>query len=534
MRTLFADETPPPSTSRTQRTASFKQWFAPLVEPAPYQVSRCIFLRLLGLVYLAAFVSLSLQLDGLIGSEGILPAQRLMDLAQEQLGGRMHLFPTLLWISASDAALHAMTAAGGILAILLLTGLAPAAMLAGLWALYLSLSLGGQVFFSFQWDTLLLETGFLAIWIAPLTVSPVKERYAIVRRPALWLLWWLLFRLMFESGFVKLASGDPAWSSFTALRYHFETQPLPTWIGWYAHHLPGAVLWVMTALLFLIELVVPFLIFTTRRLRHWACAALMVLQLVILLTGNYCFFNLLTLTLCVLLLDDPFWPRWLRRFVQPEQASTRAARGWPFPILFAASAMLFLLSLAPTAASFGVYTPRWLSTLYGWVQPFRSVNSYGLFAVMTVERPEIIVEGTADGQNWQPYEFRYKPGALDRTPAFVAPHQPRLDWQMWFAALGSVDQNPWFLRFVQRLLMGSPAVEALLETDPFPGKPPLAVRATVYDYRFTDAETRAATGDWWRRENPRQYCPAVMLNSEGQLILFEGVPMLEPVAPASP
>lgn len=531
MKSLFVDETPAPSRTWKQRARSLKQRWWPVVRPAPYRVSRWLFLRLLGLVYLSAFVSLWVQIDGLIGSEGILPAQRLMEIAGEQLGGRMHLFPTLLWISASDTALHAMTAAGCLLAILLVAGFVPSGMLAGLWVLYLSLSLGGQVFFSFQWDTLLLETGFLAVWIAPLTAWPGAERRAGVRRPALWLLWWLLFRLMFESGIVKLASGDPAWANFTALRYHFETQPLPTWIGWYAHQLPGVVLWAMTAALFLIELAVPFLVFTTRRLRRWACAALFTLQVVILLTGNYCFFNALTLALCVLLLDDDFWPRGLQRFAAAEVTSKKASRGWPAGVLLPVSVLLFLVTLAPTAASLGLSPPRWLSALYGWVQPFRTVNSYGLFAVMTLERPEIIVEGSADGENWLPYEFRYKPGAVDRAPGFVAPHQPRVDWQMWFAALGAVEQNPWFLRFVQRLLIGSPEVGALLETNPFPEGPPRAVRATVYDYRFTDAATREATGNWWRRENPREYCPAVTLNAEGQLIVLEGVPRLEPAAP---
>jgi hypothetical protein len=342
---------------------------------------------------------------------------------------------------------------------------------------------------------------------------------------------------MFESGFVKLASGDPTWTNLTALRYHFETQPLPTWIGWYAHQLPDRVLWFMTGALFGAELLVPFLIFTTTRLRRAAGAALVVLQMVILLTGNYCFFNALTLALCVLLLDDDIWPQRLRRFARAAPptsvegpGSAKAPRPWPLGILLPVSATLLVLSLAPTAATLGLSGPRWLSTVYGWVQPFRTVNSYGLFAVMTTERPEIIVEGSADGENWLTYEFRYKPGTLNRTPAFVAPHQPRLDWQMWFAALGPVEQNTWFLRFVQRLLAGSPQVETLLEMNPFPGKPPVAIRATVYDYRFTDPESRTATGNWWRRENPRPYCPAVTLNAEGRLILFEGKPGAEPAA----
>jgi hypothetical protein len=529
MQSLFAQPNPPPESRWKQRWRAQPRWRWPLMEPVPYQVSRWVFLRLLGLIYLVAFVSLWVQLDGLIGSSGILPASRLMELARAQLDGRIYLFPTLLWVGASDAFLHLLTGAGAVLSLLLVAGIAPVVVLAALWALYLSLSLGGQVFFSFQWDTLLLEAGFLAIWIAPLTLWPRAERRAPVAGPALWLLWWLLFRLMFESGVVKLSSGDPTWADLSALRYHFETQPLPTWIGWHAHQLPATELWLAAVALFVIELAIPFLIFTGTWLRWAACAAVLMLQIVILATGNYCFFNLLTIALCVLLLDDAIWPRRLRRFVTRAGPNAPGKpRCWPGGILVPVSAALFLVSLPPTTALLGMNLPggSMLSSVYRWLQPFRSINSYGLFAVMTTERPEIIVEGTADGQNWQPYEFRYKPGDLRRAPAFVAPHQPRLDWQMWFAALGSVEQNPWFLHFLQSLLRGSHEVEALLGTNPFPNKPPLAVRAIEYDYRFTDPESRVVTGDWWRRENPREYCPAVRLNADGQLIRFEPVPTL--------
>ena len=528
MESLFSQQSPPPRAGWKQRLDAVQRRLSPLGEPVPYQVSRWVFLRLLGLAYVCAFVSLWVQIDGLIGSGGILPAERLMELARAQLDGRIHLFPTLLWFGASDAFLHLLAGAGTVLAGWLVLGIAPAPVLTALWALYLSLSLGGQVFFSFQWDTLLLETGFLAIWLAPLTTWPLAERRAPVARPALWLLWWLLFRLMFESGVVKLSSGDPTWVNLSALRYHFETQPLPTWIGWHVHQLPATELWFAAACLFGIELVVPFLIFAGTWPRRAAFGALVMLQVVILATGNYCFFNLLAIALCVLLLDDGTWPERLRRFVTgaARQDPAGKPRRWPSGVLLPVSAVLFLLSLVPTTALLGMNLP-WpgaMSAAYRWLQPFRSINSYGLFAVMTTERPEIIVEGTSDGTNWKPYEFRYKPGGLDRVPAFVAPHQPRLDWQMWFAALGTVEQNPWFLHFLESLLRGSPDVEALLETNPFPGGPPMAVRAIAYDYRFTNRELRAASGDWWRRENRREYCPAIELNAEGDLRLFQAVP----------
>jgi hypothetical protein len=527
MESLFAEKRPPPQQHWKQRLEALQHQLSRLNKPVPYRVARWVFLRLLGLVYFFAFVSFWVQLDGLIGSGGILPVHRLMELAAAQLDGQIHLFPTLLWLGTSDGFLHLLAGFGTVLAGWLMLGIAPAPVLAGLWALYLSLSLGGQVFFSFQWDTLLLEAGFLAIWLAPLTSWPRGERRAPVVRLALWLMWWLLFRLMFESGLVKLLSGDPTWANLTALRYHFETQPLPTWAGWYVHQLPAAELWLAAAVLFAIELLAPFLIFLGVWPRRVAFTALVALQLAIFVTGNYCFFNLLTIALCVLLLDDASWPARLRRFATPADAlgAARPARCWPSLAAVPVAAVLFLLSLVPTASSLGVSLPLSgvLTSAYRWLQPFRSVNSYGLFAVMTTERPEIIVEGSSDGVSWLPYEFRYKPGDLSRRPAFVAPHQPRLDWQMWFAALGSVEQNPWFLRFLQGLLRGEPDVKNLLETNPFPGEPPLAVRAVSYDYRFTTPELRAATGDWWRRENRREYCPAVRLNEEGELVLFEPV-----------
>ena len=374
-----------------------------------------------------------------------------------------------------------------------------------------------------------MEAGFLAIVFAPAGWWPNPPRERPASRALLWLLRWLLFRLMFASGCVKLLSGDRTWRNLTALNYHYETQPLPTWIGWYAHQLPDWVQKSSVVLMFGIELIVPFLIFLPRRLRLAGCGVLIALQLVIALTGNYCFFNLITIALCVLLLDDAVlsrlvprrWQKWISgRFASRQEfptSSTHPRIAW-FEFIrrsFVALMVILLLTLT-TTQMIGMFRaraprPRFVLKLYEWQVPLRSVNGYGLFAVMTTSRPEIIVEGSNDGQTWLAYEFKYKPGDLKRRPRFVAPHQPRLDWQMWFAALGSYRDNPWFMNCCYRLLQGSPVVLAELERNPFPQEPPRYIRASLYEYHFTDFATRRAEGAWWRREFKGYYCPVLSL-----------------------
>jgi predicted DCC family thiol-disulfide oxidoreductase YuxK len=497
------------------------------VEAPTHYLARWVFPRSMGLIYLFAFVSLWVQVGGLIGSNGVEPAKMTMEsVTQQSRDGawlRYHEFPTLCWFSASDSFLNAQCAAGVILAVLLIVGVAPALCLFLLWMIYLSLCTIGREFLSFQWDILLLETGFLAIFVAPLQFRPRLWRCPPPSGIALWLLRWLLFRLMFESGCVKLVSGDPTWRNFTALNYHYETQPLPTWIGWYAHQLPWWFQKTSTALMFGIELVIPFLIFTPRRLRHFACGTLIVLQVFILLTGNYCFFNLLTIALCVTLLDDAAMGSVVRKLGKKCAGETPALPGpalpgwrWPRQITVPLACMVLVLSVIQLAQTFRerVPWPAPLRGLYGWLAPFRTFNSYGLFAVMTTNRLEIIVQGSNDGTNWLDYEFKYKPGELKRRPGFVEPHQPRLDWQMWFAALGDYKQNSWFVNFCIRLLQGSPEVLGLLKRNPFGKAPPRYIRAVVYEYHFTDFATRRRTGEWWRRELKGRYLPVISLRQE--------------------
>ncbi len=496
-----------------------------------YVRARSIFLRLLGVIYLCAFVSLWTQIDGLVGSHGVAPVGELMgEYARANFDhngyGAYWLMPTVFWFGHSDTALHLVCGIGTVLAVLVVAGVAMMPALAGLWALYLSLSVACGLFLNYQWDALLLEVGFLAIWFAPVGWLPRSLARTEPPRLVLWTLRWLLFRLMFASGAVKLASGDGTWHGLTALRVHYETQPLPTWIGWYAHQLPVWAQTVSCAVMFGIELGLPWLMFAGRRGRQVACGGFVLLMTLISLSGNYCFFNLLTVALCVLLLDD----RALRTCCSsvllgrgaaakpPGTAATTTSRWRTW--LFAPVALAILIASVPLvfrSCNLRVHWPRpILRAFYQLHQNlgvFRSVNSYGLFAVMTTSRLEIVIEGSEDGFDWRAYEFKYKPGDLARRPQFCWPHQPRVDWQMWFAALGDCRGNPWFINFCTRLLQNEPAVTCLLAHNPFPDRPPRYVRALAYDYRFTNSAQRRATGHWWRRELKGLYCPILSVKN---------------------
>ena len=491
-----------------------------------YARASALFLRLLALSYLAAFVSLWVQVDGLIGPRGILPADRFLEWVRGQTGNeRYWLVPTLAWFSPGAGMLHFLCGAGAVVSLAVLVGIAPTLGLFLAWVFYLSLSSVAQIFLGYQWDALLLEAGLLAIFLSP---PAWRLRFSAARPPsetARRLLLWLLFRLMFSSGAVKLASGDPAWRSLTALRYQYETQPLPTWLAWFFHQQPLSFQEVSCLFLFLVELVVPFLVFLPRHGKLVAFAFLVTLQLLIALTGNYAFFNVLAVALCVLLIDDAAFFRLSSRADAFSKLSSRAKRGispstreegtirrWPRGFLIPFAALILFastLQLALTVLRSTGKIPRPAIAVVRWIEPLRSVNRYGLFAVMTTRRPEIVVEGSDDGRTWKEYEFRWKPGDVRRPPRFVAPHQPRLDWQMWFAALGSLEENPWFVNFLARLLQGEPAVLRLLAKNPFPETPPRYVRAQLDDYHFTDRATRRSSGAWWRREPLGLYCPVI-------------------------
>jgi predicted DCC family thiol-disulfide oxidoreductase YuxK len=465
-------------------------------EPASYEIAVRWFFRCLGLIYAIAFLSLERQITGLIGSRGILPAVRFLGAIRETYGGWACLHvPTIFLWGANDTVLRLACAGGAIASLGIILGFMRRAGLALAFVLYLSLVHAGQTFLSFQWDYLLLEVGFLAIFLRPVLTR-------------VWLFRWLLFRLMLLSGAAKLLSHDPNWRSLSALRYHYETQPLATPFAWYFHQLPLSCQKSSCAFLFFVELIVPFLMFAPRRVRFFAGGATILLQALIFLTGNYAFFNLLAVALCLLLFDDAAF----RRTAHPPERGIRSARGQR-AVSAALIAFILLASGFELLETFSGSIPQAAATALGAVMPFGTVNTYGLFAVMTTSRPEIAVEGSNDRQTWLEYGFKYKPGDLKRAPVWVQPYQPRLDWQMWFAALDGYQSQPWFVNFMVRLLEGSPDVLALVARNPFPGAPPRYIRAQLYDYHFTTAAERRATGNWWRRDFQGEYLPAVSLRA---------------------
>jgi len=489
---------------------------------------RWTFVRGLALVWLAAFVSLGVQIAGLARPDGILPAGDYLEYARHGAPvPPIARVPTLCWwLGTGDISLRAMCAAGVALALCLAVGVFPGLVSLLLWALYLSLAVACTTFLDFQWDALLLETGLLAVFVAPW--KPWAPGLVAERPPsriALLLVRFLLFKLMFLSGVAKLASGDPHWRDLTALEYHYWTTCLPTWVGWAVHLLPTVFHRASVAAMLIVELLVPFLLFAPlRRFRIAAVALLAALQIGIALTGNYGFFNLLTLVLCIAALDDDALlaclPNRIRPGIRLRGDSALTAR-WRYAPALVLAAIVVPLSLAQMQArAFGHRSlpPIALRALEA-VEPFRSVNSYGLFATMTTHRYEIEVEGSADGTEWRPYTFRWKPGDLAVRPEFAGLHMPRLDWQMWFAALSEWRSQTWFMNFLVRLLEGSRPVLGLLANDPFADSPPRFVRALVWDYHFTTAAERSATGAWWKRNRLGPYCPVLERGSDGQIRL---------------
>ena len=485
------------------------------VVPPGERTTVAIFLRGFGLVAFAAFTSLAVQVVGLFGRDGVLPAAQFLAAVRERYGpGVAWALPTLAWLNASDSMLLALAWGGAAASLSLAFGFLPGPSLLAILAGYLSLTTIGRDFLLFQWDGLLLETALVALLLAPWRWRLSAARDPEPPRSSLALVRWLLFRLMFSSAVVKIASGDPTWRHLTALTFHYQTQPLPTWTAWYAHQLPAGFQAFSAVVMFAAEGLAPFLVLAPRRIRFLGAFAMIGLQSMIAVTGNYGFFNALAILLCVPLFDDGFWPR---GFAPPvdgpasarPRSRSRAHRMLRRPLVIA----IFLVGLVPLWGSLA-WPMRALGPLpyaYGLLEPFRVVNPYGLFAVMTTERREITLEGSDDGLTWRAYGFRWKPGSVERRPGFTGPHMPRLDWQMWFAALGGPRENAWLLFLCERLLQGARPVTALLGTNPFPHAPPRFVRATFWRYRFTTAAERRTTRAWWVREPQGLYLPALML-----------------------
>uniref|UniRef100_A0A3Q4HYS6 Lipase maturation factor n=1 Tax=Neolamprologus brichardi TaxID=32507 RepID=A0A3Q4HYS6_NEOBR len=543
---------------------------------------RRMFLWCMAVIYLTAFVSLYVQIPGLYGNEGLLPARWQLRYSGKPLVEQLLSSPTLLWLGPrlgldTHTAMELLCLIGAALSLAatLVEAFRDSVVFFCLWVLYLSMYEVGQVFLYFQWDNLLLETGFLCILVAPLTLIRGSRGVREHDRVTFWLTRWLLFRLMFASGVVKLTSRCPTWWGLTALTYHYETQCIPTPLAWFAHQLP--VCWQKLSMVgaFVIEIAVPFLFFSPlRRLRLGAFYLQVLLQVFIILSGNYNFFNLLTVTLCLSLLDDRhvyFWLHsklwsWLCYLLElvvwallivgtiicfdlqldtaKKGISSRTAftyhqfnlflktvtipciwigvlsltwemvtslfrcacvsgffkRFWgtvQWTVFAGAAASMFAVSLVPfTFIEYDSNSRLWpgVRQAYEMVDRYQVVNSYGLFRRMTGVggRPEVVIEGSSDGVTWTEIEFMYKPGNLSASPPVLTPHQPRLDWQMWFAALGPNTQSPWFTSLMYRLLQGKRDVIELIQSDvsqyPFHQQPPAYLRAHRYRYWFTESK----------------------------------------------
>ncbi|HEY4831609.1 MAG TPA: lipase maturation factor family protein [Waddliaceae bacterium] len=461
-----------------------------------YTISQGLFLKLLGLNYLCAFISLLMQIKGLYGSGGIAPFNDLLRLVRQAYGKKsFRSIPTLFWINASNPMLFTMVWIGIIASMLCVLGFFPAPILAVMWVIYFSFYNIGSPFLNYQWDVLLLEVGSLGILFAVQSPPPILIVY---------LLWFLLFRFMFSSGYMKLIWGSIEWRDLTAMKYHYETQPLPTRLAYYAHQRP---LWLSKASVlgvYFFELIVPLFIFSPEIIQALVCVLLIAFQLLIIATGNYAFFNTLSITMCIPLLPD----RFLTHFESFARFSPIFGENAFVSLTFSIIAMvLFFANVLEFAALFA--QSRIIQKILSPFHDFCCAAPYGLFVRMTTYRDEIIIEGSQDMQIWKAYEFKWKPGDLYHAPGFVAPHQPRLDWQMWFASLSDYQHVPWFQNFLFCLLEGSEDVLDLLKVNPFPDNPPKYIRASLYRYHFTDSSSKQKTGRWWNRSYIGQYSPVL-------------------------
>jgi hypothetical protein len=513
----------------------FRRWFDPRYGASDRLMPRWIFLRCLGLIYFSAFYSLVFQIRGLLGPEGILPAGDYLVALTKQMGASRYWFaPTLLWISSGGHTLTAICWAGMIAAVLLVLNLWPRAMLFVCFVCYLSFVAPAQDFSGYQSDGMLLEAGFIAMFFAPAGLRPGLGRASPPSRASYFLLQWEWFRIYFESGMVKLLSGEPQWRNFTAMDEYYQNGPLPTWIGWYVQHLPHAVHAFATGATLVLELGLVLMLFLPRRWRLVCFFIVTAWQVPVILTANYTFLNYLVLVLGFLLLDDRFclrvmparWRVRLQPQLEPEQAAVEEA--WnphPFTALKLALtsvvlSWIFYATVAQLVWMLRPHLPLPLSPVIA-LEPFRIANRYGLFAVMTRGRYDIEFQGSDDGQTWKTYSFKYKPQDPAQKPRIYAPYQPRLDWNLWFASLGSWRENLFVVSTEERLLAGSKDVLALFDGNPFPNAPPKEVRAVLWQYWFTSMAEKGATGMWWRREYIGVYAPVLERDADGKPVVVE-------------
>jgi hypothetical protein len=480
-------------------------WFWP---PSEYWLTRFVLLRLLGFVYFMAFLAAANQLVPLIGHEGLLPADTYLHRLGERFGSPTEGFseiPSLFWFGVSDNALVGVAWLGLVLSVVVVAGYANSLIMLLLWALYMSIVNVGQLWYGYGWEIQLLETGFLAVFLCPLLdPRPFPRRAPPV--VVVWLYRWLIFRIMLGAGLIKLR-GDACWRDLTCLYYHYETQPIPSPVSWWLHFRPHwfqrfGVLWNH-----FVEVVVPWFGFWPRTARHSAGVLMASFQVILIISGNLSFLNWLTIVPCLACFDDTFWAKVLPQvLVRRAREAARVAQP-SSAVEFAAVALALVIGILSIDPIMNLISPgQVMNTSFNRLN---LVNTYGAFGTVGRERFEIIFEGTLDpspdSATWREYEFTAKPGDPRRRPPFIAPYQPRLDWQIWFAAMATPGDYPWTVHFVWKLLHNDPGTLSLLANNPFPGEPPRFVRAELYRYRFTRPDE--ADGSWWKRERVGSWLP---------------------------
>jgi len=507
--------------------------------PANRLVPRWIFLRALGLIYFSAFFSLIFQIRGLIGPGGILPAHQYLPAVERALANeRFWYVPSLLWFSSSSSMLMAICWAGIIASLLLVLNLWPRGMLVICFVCFLSFTAAARAFAGYQSDSMLLEAGFISIFFAPRGLRPGFAASSPPSRISLFMLLWEWFRIYFESGVAKIVSHDEQWRHLTAIYDYFQNGPLPTWIGWYAANLPHWFLKGTAGFTLALELGLVWMMFLPRRFRIVLFFIVTPWELGIIFTANYTFLNYLVVFLGFLLLDDDFLARYVPRGWRaslPTVAPPSPSRTTQLP----QDTWLSLLreQLKPLQLSLLAVLMAWLfysSTVrMVWMvfpeaplpaspiralAPFRIADQYGLFAIMTPARYEIEFQGSNDGEKWIPYHFRFKPQDLNKAPGIYAPYQPRFDWNLWFASLGSWRESDDIVPSTEIcLLKNSPDVLRLFADNPFPNAPPKLIRAVNYQYWFTSPAEKRASGNWWRRQLLGLYAPELELQSDGKI-----------------
>lgn len=471
-----------------------------MFELQDYTIIAHWFPRWLGAIYLVAFWPFLFQIKGLVGDNGIQPASNYLNWIERiRPKDKFYLCPTLFWLRSDNKALMSVVVAGVICSLLLIFGIYPPLMLAIVWMLYFSIISIGQDFLSFGWEVFLQEVGLNAFLLSLTDVPNIMVWLSIN---------FLLFRFHLQSGAVKLQSRDPNWKNLTAIAYHYQSQPIANLAAWYVHKLPMWFHKFSCALMFFIELVVPFFLFFTEEIRLVVCALFVSLQLFIYATGNFSYLNHLTAVFSLILLNNAFLQ--FCGFSLPHISSTPIALNYA---LTAAGGALLVLQIIRLWDHF--FPSRSAQKLLNTFSTCHICNRYGIFAIMTCTRYEVIVEGSADGATWKEYDFYHKPTELTRRPRRISPYQPRLDWQAWFLPFREFGDEEWFQNFLVRLLQGSNDVLALLRHNPFLDTPPRFIRATMYVYEFTTFEEKKKTGCWWKRHFVGPYSPVYSLKTAG-------------------